>query len=516
MQMIRAGMSHTRTGPRRLANCFNSAIELELYDETGIPSVNGTGTVTAAQGAAWVEALNNGLNVHLTFTTPWSGDTILLQSPNAVTGGLASYFTSWGPTWELDVYPTIAAPGGNILSTYLLDEGGYAVFSGTSMATPFVAGVYALITELRKIERNPSELASIVSSTAKVHSWNDGTGAGFAFAPVPQQGAGLIQAYDAAHTTTILDVKNLAFNDSDHSSAAVTFTIENTGADTITYNIHNAPATGVYVFNNEYESTSTASFPPPVFLGHAGLVFSETTVNLQPKHRATISVTPVPPTGDTGMLLEGSLPVYSGYVHINSSDGGILTVPYLGVAGSLHDAENLDNAHSSMLQCSGREGYEDCYAGAPPPTYTVPYPSAGIDPLDFGFGTYGYPQASVALSLGSALVRADVIPLWRNYSGPINTDTVLGYRSAGSVWGFPLRYLARGEVSVIFDGMLADGSVVPEGMYGIAVQVLKLFGDENNNSDYSSLGMVPFMLRYENSTLPTSGAARSVGRRVRH
>ena len=38
------------------------------------------------------------------------------------------------------------APGGKILSTWPLGPyGGYAIISGTSMATPFVAACYALV-----------------------------------------------------------------------------------------------------------------------------------------------------------------------------------------------------------------------------------------------------------------------------------------------------------------------------------------------------------------------------------
>lgn len=53
-------------------------------------------------------------------------------------------FSSWGPTLDVRQKPEISAPGGQILSTWPISKGSWAVLSGTSMATPYIAGVAAL------------------------------------------------------------------------------------------------------------------------------------------------------------------------------------------------------------------------------------------------------------------------------------------------------------------------------------------------------------------------------------
>ena len=73
-----------------------------------------------------------------------------------------SSFSSWGVTPDLRLKPEVAAPGGNIYSS--VPGGTYEFMSGTSMATPQMAGVSAVV--LQRVQNDP--LFASMSASEKV------------------------------------------------------------------------------------------------------------------------------------------------------------------------------------------------------------------------------------------------------------------------------------------------------------------------------------------------------------
>ncbi|KAJ1968245.1 hypothetical protein IWQ62_001356 [Dispira parvispora] len=165
-------------------NTFN------IDDTIKIPVV----CVEKLDGDDFVKRLDEGQDITL------SSDENLIAVTSAHPATV-SYFSSWGPTMFLELKPDITAPGSQIYSTLPLNMGGYGIQSGTSMASPYVAGCLALLRQLMP-NRTVQEYTSYLHHTAKALESDK---SGFIL-PLVQQGGGLI---DMSSVTNAL---NFDFN----------------------------------------------------------------------------------------------------------------------------------------------------------------------------------------------------------------------------------------------------------------------------------------------------------------
>jgi serine protease AprX len=114
-------------------------------------------------------------------------------------------FSSRGPTLDGRVKPDVVAPG--VLIFAAKNGGGYTALSGTSMATPHVSGVVALIVSGKK-GLLPDQVKNVIMSTAKDLGEDRNT-----------QGAGRVNAYDAFIAATGVEPEDPPNEDSNEGSS---------------------------------------------------------------------------------------------------------------------------------------------------------------------------------------------------------------------------------------------------------------------------------------------------------
>jgi subtilisin family serine protease len=179
--------------------------------------------VSDAEGVAINNAIAAGAQ-----TLNWQSTTGTFVNP---TGGLLSSFTSYGLAADLSHKPDIGAPGGLIRSTYPLENGGYATISGTSMASPHVAGAAALLKQARP-GLAAADFRGVLQNSADPKPWSGNPGIGFNDY-VFRQGAGMVDIDDAIRSTTTITPAKVSLGEG--AGGSTTLTLRNSGSQAVTY-----------------------------------------------------------------------------------------------------------------------------------------------------------------------------------------------------------------------------------------------------------------------------------------
>lgn len=108
---------------------------------------------------------------------------------------ILSSFSSWGPTDDGRIKPDVVADGINLLSSISTSDNAYDTYSGTSMATPTVAGSSLLLQELWSNTHSGAFMRSATLKGLIIHTANE---AGLAPGPDYQYGYGLVNIAKAA------------------------------------------------------------------------------------------------------------------------------------------------------------------------------------------------------------------------------------------------------------------------------------------------------------------------------
>ena len=143
-------------------------------------------------------------------------------------GGVSiSDFSSMGPTVDACFKPEISAPGSSIFSTV---PGGYGIASGTSMASPMIAGLAALIKEVHP-DWKTMEVKSALMNTATIIK-NPYNGKPITFL---LQGAGEADVSKALNTPALIEPRAIVIEESNNTKQD--FTVKNISTNNINFSL---------------------------------------------------------------------------------------------------------------------------------------------------------------------------------------------------------------------------------------------------------------------------------------
>ncbi|KAF8893560.1 subtilisin-like protease [Infundibulicybe gibba] len=435
--------------------------------------------IQSVDGEFLVSQFAAGVNISISF--PQTGGSFDFPDPN---GGLISSFTSYGPSNDFFFKPAVAAPGGNILSTLPVPLGSFGVESGTSMATPFVAGSAALLFSVKGNSAAVGRTArTLFETTAQLVSSSHTDGD--PLQTVTQQGAGLINVFNAIHATTIVSPGELILNDTAHFQKTQTFTVTNTGSAAKKYTLTHVPAgTAITVTPG---TIFPALGPVPLTSQAISVTLSQSSFTVAPGKTQSVTAHFTLPTG----IDASTFPLFSGFIQITSGSEN-LHVSYIGLGAALKDKQVVDNT--------------DVFFGAPLPFLIDAGGNIETGPLNFTFVGNDFPTLVFRLTFGTPILRVDLVDSNINLATTLNTraeplltfpqlhkgGTFANVKTVGTLG--EIDFLTRNNENddnefneLAFDApTFANGTTIPNGLYRVLLRALKATGDPTKEEDFES------------------------------
>ncbi|KAH9816858.1 subtilisin protease [Melampsora americana] len=432
--------------------------------------------------------------------------------------GLINDWSTYGPSYDfVNQQPTIAAIGGDVLSTFPTIRGSYDYMSGTSMAAPQLAGIAALVMSVRgKDVRGLSMRARLASTAIPVRDAIDAS----TLHTVVQQGGGLVNAYCAAFANTSVSTSSLPLNDTSNFEATHTFDVINEGSIQLEYSLSHIPAATVYTFSGN-SSYSRPDKSPHQDKQAATVIFSSQKISIRPHESKTVTVIFEPPRVDPKLLA-----VYSGFIKLSTNTlCEDHTIPYHGSVGSVKDQIIIDHGPTTddngtyTLPALNFGHHKDTLANTEKDGSLIwnrtLYEKVHIDHrLNFATRSFRFyavsleePSSFSGASLQQKKFKRDPITQGAHESNlTSNTDcatlkgnfpmrscdglNILGEVGHGHMARYP-RSASEDTYSKPWNGTLYVGSnlprkMVPKGKYKILIRALRLTGDPTNEHDYET------------------------------
>ncbi|KAE8218997.1 hypothetical protein CF319_g7229 [Tilletia indica] len=434
-------------------------------------------------GRRIVEAMKTEGDVTIDFSNPQAS-----YIEDDVGGGLTASYSNYGPDWELNSYVGSMSVGSNILSTYPLSLGGYAVLSGTSMSAPLTTSAYALYMSAKGKKETPAQLRSIFATTATPLHYNSTIKV---LNTVAQQGGGLINVAKAISSTSRVWPDRLSLNDTEFFNGTQKLTITNIGPGPQKIQVGHMPAGTVYTRGEDRWSDGSALVPQTK--DQATVTVTPSHFTVAPGQSKTVTVTFQPPTPN-----QAKIPIFSGYITFKSNeDSGNLNVPYLGVAAAMRELP-------AILK---RPKY-------PLPAVVDPTSSSMVnDSTTYNLQTAEQqPIFQYGLAAGSALVTVDLVYANSTTATSFRRDASQATNSSNSAADVPAGAIVGNLDTVTWSARSYDqpltvnitekmydarnvSKTIEDGEYRVLLRALKLRGNRNDPKDFESFLSEKFVVK---------------------